>query len=111
MATHSSILACRIPGMEEPAGLLSMGSHRVGHDWRDLATGAAESHRQRSLEDYSPKGRTELDTTEVTSHTHNIHFTFNSMYISIPISQVMPLPLYPSVTMFIFYICNPITVS
>ena len=37
MATHSSILAWRIPGMGEPGGLLSMGSHRVGHDWSDLA--------------------------------------------------------------------------
>ena len=32
MATHSSILAWRIPGKEEPGGLLSMGSHRVGHE-------------------------------------------------------------------------------
>ena len=32
MATHSSILAWRIPGTGEPVGLLSMGSHRVGHD-------------------------------------------------------------------------------
>ena len=32
MATHSSVLACRIPGTEEPGGLPSMGSHRVGHD-------------------------------------------------------------------------------
>ena len=32
MATHSSVLAWRIPGMAEPGGLLSMGSHRVGHD-------------------------------------------------------------------------------
>ena len=32
MATHSSVLACRIPGMGEPGGLLSVGSHRVGHD-------------------------------------------------------------------------------
>ena len=32
MATHSSILAWRIPGMKEPVGLPSMGSHRVGHD-------------------------------------------------------------------------------
>ena len=38
MATHSSILAWRIPGTEEPVGLPSMGSHRVGHNWRDLAT-------------------------------------------------------------------------
>ena len=37
MATHSSILAWRIPGTEEPSGLLSMGSHRVGHDWSNLA--------------------------------------------------------------------------
>ena len=32
MATHSSVLAWRIPGAGEPGGLLSMGSHRVGHD-------------------------------------------------------------------------------
>ena len=32
MATHSSVLALRIPGMEEPGGLPSMGLHRVGHD-------------------------------------------------------------------------------
>ena len=37
MATHSIVLAWRIPGMVEPGGLLSMGSHRVGHDWSDLA--------------------------------------------------------------------------
>jgi len=36
MATHSSVLAWRIPGMGEPGGLPSMGSHRVGHDWSDL---------------------------------------------------------------------------
>ena len=37
MATHSSILVWRIPGTEEPSGLPSMRSHRVGHDWSDLA--------------------------------------------------------------------------
>ena len=36
MATHSSILAWRIPWTEEPGELLSIGSHRVGHDWGDL---------------------------------------------------------------------------
>ena len=41
MATHSSVLAWRIPGTGEPGGLLSMGSHRVGHDWSDLAAAAA----------------------------------------------------------------------
>ena len=37
MATHSSVLAWRIPGTGESGGLLSMGSHRVGHDWSNLA--------------------------------------------------------------------------
>ena len=41
MATHSSVLAWRIPGTGEPGGLPSMGSHRVGHDGRDLAAAAA----------------------------------------------------------------------
>ena len=42
MATHSSVLAWRIPGTGEPGGLLSMGSHRVGHDWSDLAAAAVK---------------------------------------------------------------------
>ena len=37
MATHSSVLAWRIPGTGEPGGLPSMGLHRVRHDWSDLA--------------------------------------------------------------------------
>ena len=41
MATHSSVLAWRIPGTGEPGGLPSMGSHRVGHDWSNLAAAAA----------------------------------------------------------------------
>ena len=40
MATHSSVLAWRIPGTGEPGGLPSMGLHRVGHDWCDLAAAA-----------------------------------------------------------------------
>ena len=40
MATHSSILAWRIPGTAEPGELLSKGLHRVGHDWSDLAAAA-----------------------------------------------------------------------
>ena len=41
MATHSSVLAWRIPGTAEPGGLLSMGSHRVEHNCSDLAAAAA----------------------------------------------------------------------
>ena len=42
MAPHSSTLAWRNPWTEEPGGLLSMGSHRVGHDWSDLAAAAVK---------------------------------------------------------------------
>ena len=52
MATHSSVLAWRIPGMGESGGLPSMGSHRVGHDWSDLAIAAAECTKQ-SLQEQS----------------------------------------------------------
>ena len=41
MAAHSSVLAWRIPGTEEPGGLPSVGTHRVGHDWGDLAATTA----------------------------------------------------------------------
>ena len=58
MATHSSVLAWRTPGMGEPGGLPSMGSHRVGHDWSDLAAAAAASCTTRlekeKAEDYIP---------------------------------------------------------
>ena len=50
MATHSSVLAWRIPGMGEPGGLPSMGSHRVGHCWSDLAAAAV------SLQSILPPG-------------------------------------------------------
>ena len=42
MATHSSVLAWRIPGTGKPGGLPSLGSHRVRHDWSDLAAAAAD---------------------------------------------------------------------
>ena len=51
MAIYSNILAWRIPGTEEPGGLLSMGLHRVGHDWSNLAAAAAAAavHAVQSL--------------------------------------------------------------
>ena len=45
MATHSSVLAWRIPGTGEPVGLPSMGSQRVGHDWSDVAAAAVYSRQ------------------------------------------------------------------
>ena len=83
MAPHSSTVARKIPWMEEPGRLQSMGSRRVGHDgatslslftfmhWRRKWQPTpvflpGESHGQRSLVGCSPWGRTELDTTEAT---------------------------------------------
>ena len=81
MAAHSSILAWRILWTEEPGGLLSMRSHRVGHNWSDLACMHAlekemaptlvilpgESQGQRSLVGCCLWGHTESDTTEATA--------------------------------------------
>ena len=53
MATHSSVLAWRIPGTGEARGLLSMGSHRVGHDWSDLAVAAAAASWGQPALDFS----------------------------------------------------------
>ena len=55
MATHSSVLAWRIPGTGEPVGLPSMGSQRVGHDWSDLAAAAAAARCQSILKEINPK--------------------------------------------------------
>ena len=83
MAPHSSTVAWKIPWMEEPGGLQSMGSLRVRHDWvtsLSLSTFMqwrrkwqptpvflpGESHGQRSLVGCSPWGCTESDTTEAT---------------------------------------------
>ena len=53
-ATHSSILAWRIPGTEEPSGLLSMGSHRVGHNWSDLVAAAAAADKESAGPGFDP---------------------------------------------------------
>ena len=57
MATHSSVLAWRIPGTAEPDGLLSMGSHRVGHDCSDLAAAAeVTDHTHTHARSHRPPG-------------------------------------------------------
>ena len=50
MATHSSVLAWGILGTGEPGGLLSMGLHRVGHDWSDLAAAAAAAQGKKKTD-------------------------------------------------------------
>ena len=65
MATHSSVLAWRIPGMGEPGGLLSMGSHRVGHDWSDLAAAAAATYLNSTLPSRADLSRPPIPWTTV----------------------------------------------
>ena len=84
MGTHSSVLAWRIPGVGEPGGLLSMGSHRVGHDWSDLAVAAAgDCEGQGSLACCSPWGN-DWDTTERlnSNNTHTNIYIHTHVYIS-----------------------------
>ena len=72
MATHSSVLAWRIPGMGEPGGLPPMGSHRVGHDLSDLATVAFSSLSVES----------ESERCSVMSHSwqpHGLYSPWNSL--------------------------------
>ena len=82
MAAHSSILAWRIPGTEEPSGLPSMGSHRVGHDWSDLAAAGYSVHgilQARILEwvviPFS-RGSSQAKDWTLVSHIAGTFFTF-----------------------------------
>ena len=63
MATHSSVLPWRIPGTGDPGGLLSMGSHKVGHDGSDLAA-AVQQH-----------------ANSCSKYTQNVIFKNNEMYL------------------------------
>jgi len=70
MATHSSVLAWRIPGTGQPGGLPCMGSHRVGHDWSDLAAAACRSLVREN-------GKIIKVTNMLSFLKSNIHFFFN----------------------------------
>ena len=70
MATHSSILSWRIPGMGEPGGLPSMGSHRVRHDCSDLAAAAAENNL------YNPICYPHIRRSRLAHHHRNLLKTF-----------------------------------
>ena len=69
MATHSSVLAWRIPGTGEPGGLPSIGSQRVRHNWSDLAAAAANSYLKRK----SVKEETNLNESTLQLSTMHQH--------------------------------------
>ena len=66
MATHSSVLAWRIPGTGEPGGLWSLGLHRVGHDWSYLAATLSDIKRER-------------EETETERETESLWFLKNTL--------------------------------
>ena len=77
IATHSSVLAWKIPGTGEPGGLPSMGSHRVGHDWSDLAAAAAAGSKWTSpysgnKSQWLRKAKVYLLLADWSSSTYNI---------------------------------------
>ena len=86
MATHSSVLAWRVPRTAEPGGLPSMGSHRVGHDWSDLAAAAAFHY----------------------IYMYHIFFTLSFKLFTILFHHLFPLPccvfIY-STNIFVFPLC------
>ena len=66
MAPHSRTLAWKIPWTGDPGRLLSLGSHRVGHDWSDLAAAAAAAEKNMKELDYCKiKGQTYVSSKKL----------------------------------------------
>ena len=85
MVTPSSVLAWRIPGTVEPGGLPSMGSHRVGHDWSDLAAAAAAGHIP--TVNHTLWFLHYLHVRELETHWHASGFT-STLVLSFPSSHI-----------------------
>ena len=84
MATHSSVLAWRIPGTGEPGGLLSLGSHRVGHNWSHLAA-AADPYDSSMAVDYLGQAyNNELQRNLENNSLQNILAQVNQAFACIP---------------------------
>ena len=98
MAIHSSVLAWRIPGTGEPGGLPSMGSHRVGHDWSDLAASAAVMLTKGKLATACPRCRyTNWPKSFLANTTSGTQDIFLSLTILSPFfSDIKILPTFKS---------------
>ena len=108
MATHSSVLAWRIPGTGERGGLPSMGSHRIGHDWSDLAA-AAKGKRVRGVElekkdeYYTLLLRISVLIPQMNKHFQHYCNIFSSIYkmytwnYTLIICQILPIFKLPEI--------------
>ena len=100
MATHSSVLALRIPGTGKPAGLLSMGSHRVGHDWSNLAAAAAAAA-------YMPStGIAESYGSFIISFVRNLHTALQSVCICLHSYPIVQEAWFPFSTLSPAFVCR-----
>ena len=109
MATHSSVLAWRMPGTGEPGGLPFMGSHRVGHDWSDLAAAAACCCSVTQLcptpcdpMGHSMRGFPVLHHLLELAQTH-VHWVRDTIQPSRPLSSPFPPAFHLSQHQGIFY--------
>ena len=75
MATHSSVLAWRVPGTGKPGGLPSMGLHRVRHNWSDLAAAAAAAAAADRSEEHAQKEHGQIKTE---NKQENVKYTSES---------------------------------
>ena len=76
MATHSSVLAWRVPGTGEPGGLPSMESHRVRHDWSDLAAAAEVVKQEMARVNIDILGISELKWTGMGKFNSDDHYIY-----------------------------------
>ena len=81
MASHSSVLAWRIPGMGEPGGLPSLGSHRVGHNWSNLAAAAAANiysiYKIKILKQFKIQRKTKMNEAVIFDFPKKQRINFN----------------------------------
>ena len=101
MATHSSVLAWRVPGTGEPGGPQSTGSHRVGHDWSDLAAAAARIILHEGL---LPNSQFCVIDLRTCSFADTMLSWLHSYTASLKNNLVWSLQLYSSFTILIFIV-------